>query len=265
MTLSEGELVGLFLAERVLRQYAGQPYAAELARAFRKVVAGLADEVTVDLGDLDGAYSFRASAPAPLDPGVFRGLAAAVRGRRRLVLDYWSASRAEATRRAVDPYHLACVDAQWYLIGHCHLRGDVRMFAPGRIRAMEATGETFDRPGDFRADAYLAGAFAAMRGAEGERHRVRLRFTGEAARYARERTWHPSQVAEEGPGGSLVIALEVSHLREVERWALSWGAECEVLGPPELRGRVARAAAATTALYGGTADDEIHPEAGPCR
>jgi predicted DNA-binding transcriptional regulator YafY len=98
VTLSEGELVGLFLAERVLRQYAGRPYAAELARAFRKVVAGLADEVTIDLVDLDGALSFRASAPAPPDPDVFRGLAAAVRGRRRPVLDYRSASRAEATR-----------------------------------------------------------------------------------------------------------------------------------------------------------------------
>jgi predicted DNA-binding transcriptional regulator YafY len=249
LTLTEGELFGLLLAERVLRQHAGRPYADELARAFRKVVAGLPDEVTVDLVDLDADLSFRPAAAATLDPGVFRGLAAAVRGRRRLALDYWSASRGEATRRVVDPYHLACVDAQWYLIAHCHLRGEVRMFAPARIRSLAETGELFERPGDFRANAYLAGAFAAMRGGDGERHQVRLRFTGEAARYARERTWHASQSVEECPDGSLVIGLEVSHLREVERWALSWGPGCEVLGPPELRGRVARAAAATAALH----------------
>lgn len=123
------------------------------------------------------------------------------------------------------------------------------MFAAWRVRAVEATGESFDGPAGFDADAYLAGAFAAMRGGDGERHRVRIRFTGERARYAREHPWHPSQTAEEGPGGSLVIGLEVSHLREVERWVLSWGPECEALGPPELRDRVARAAAATAGLY----------------
>ena len=35
LTLTEGELVALFLAERVLQQYRGTPYAADLARAFR--------------------------------------------------------------------------------------------------------------------------------------------------------------------------------------------------------------------------------------
>jgi proteasome accessory factor B len=146
LTLSEGELVALFLAERVLGQYRGTPYARELARAFRKLTLGLTDRVTIDLGHLGESYSFRTTAAADLDPGLFRDLAAAVAGSRRVVLDYWSASRDERLRRAVDPYHLAAVDGQWYLIGHCHLRGDVRMFAPARIRALEVTDETFDRP-----------------------------------------------------------------------------------------------------------------------
>ncbi|HEY2157664.1 MAG TPA: transcriptional regulator [Isosphaeraceae bacterium] len=248
-TLAEAELMAILLAERAMRQYRGTPYAADLARAFAKVAAGLEGPEPPAPGDLDGAYSFRGAAATPPDPAVFRDLAAAVRDRRRVAIAYWTASRDEETRREVDPYHLACVDARWYLIGFCRSRGQVLMFAAWRIRAIEPTGGTFDEPSEFDADSYLYGAFAAMRGGDGERHRVRIRFTGEAARYAREQTWHPSQSIEEEAGGSLVIRLEVSHLREVERWALSWGPDCEVLGPRELRDRVARAVAATAALY----------------
>jgi len=157
----------------------------------------------------------------------------------------------------VDPYHLASVDGQWYLVGFCHLRGDVRMFAPGRIRALEVTGATFEPPADFRIDDYLARSFAVMRGGEGEEYRVRLRFTGEAVRYVRERTWHPSQAIEADPGGGLILSLTVGHLREVERFVLSWGSDCRVLGPSELRDRVARNLAAAHEYY-------LQPAAVPC-
>jgi predicted DNA-binding transcriptional regulator YafY len=247
--MSEGELLALALAERVLRQYRGTPYAPDLARAFRKVTEGLSDRVTVDLGRLADSFSFTATAPEPFDPGVFRDLAAAVRDRRRVVLRYWTASRDEETRRQVDPYHLACVDGHWYLIAFCHLRGDVRMFAPSRVRCLEVTDETFALPDDFHVDAYLARSFCVLRGAAGEAHRVRLRFTGEAARYVRERTWHPSQVLEPTADGGVIVGFELGHLREVERWALSWGADCEVLEPAELRERVAEAAVHAARRY----------------
>jgi predicted DNA-binding transcriptional regulator YafY len=241
--------VAIFLAERVLQQYRGTPYAIDLARAFAKITSGLTDHITIDLGHLGAAYSFRTSAGTPIDTAIFRSLAAAVAGRRRVVLDYWTASRDERTRREVDPYHLASIDGQWYLVAHCHLRGDVRMFAPGRIRSLEVTEATFEAPADFRIEGYLAQSFAVLRSGDGEVFRVRLRFTGEAIKYVRERIWHPSQTTEATPKGDLIIGLEVSHLREVERWVLSWGADCVVLEPDELRDRVARTLADAASRY----------------
>jgi predicted DNA-binding transcriptional regulator YafY len=237
--MSEGELLALALAQRVLRQYRGTPYAPDLARAFKKITEGLTDRVTVDLGELADSFSFRTTAPDGFDPGVFRDLAAAVRDRRKVVLRYWTASRDEETLREVDPFHLACVDGHWYLVGFCHSRGEARMFAPSRVRSLEVTGTTFDVPEGFRIDEYLSRSFGVLRGGDGEASCVRLRFTGDAARYVRERAWHPSQTLETCPDGDVIVGLEVSHLREVERWALSWGGDCEVLGPPELRSRVA--------------------------
>ncbi len=111
------------------------------------------------------------------------------------------------------------------------------------------TGTTFEPPVDFRIEDYLAGSFAVLRGADGEVHRVRLRFTGEAIRYVRERKWHPSQTSEVTPEGDLLVGFEVSHLREVERLVLTWGADCIVLGPEELRDRVARTLAEAAGRY----------------
>jgi proteasome accessory factor B len=248
-TLSEGELVALFLAERVLQQYQGTPYGPDLARAFAKITAGLRDKVTVDLSHLGALHSFRTTAPLVFDPGVFRDLAGAIRRHRRVVLRYWTASRDEESQREVDPYHLASVDGQWYLIGYCHLRDDVRMFAPARIRALAVTETTFDLPTDFRIEEYLSRSFAVLRGGTGELHRVLLRFTGAAVKYIRERRWPCSQVPEPTADGAVLLRLEVGHLREIERWALSWGASCEVLEPEELRVSVARESMAMSRLY----------------
>lgn len=247
--MTEGELLALVLAERAFRQHRGTPYGPDLAWAIRKIAEGLGGAMTVDLGDFAEGCSFRTTAPEPIDPGLFRDLAAAVRGRRRLTIRYWTPSRDEETTREVDPYHLACVDGRWYLAAFCHERGEVRMFVPARIRAVEATGETFDRPDDFRMDEYLARAFGVFRGRPEESHRVRLRFTGEAARYVGDRTWHPSQRVESSAEGVAILTFDLGSLREVERWALSWGACCEALDPQELRSRVADEAEAMKRLY----------------
>ncbi len=59
--------------------------------------------------------------------------------------------------------------------------------------------------------------------------------TPAAAGRAGEKVWHKTQTSEPQRGGSLLLRMELSDLREVKRWILSWGSECEVLGPEELR------------------------------
>jgi len=255
-TVTEGELLALFLAERALQQYQGTPFASELRRLFEKLTVLLPDKVSLHLDHLTAACDVRSS-PADLgDADRFRRLLRAVQRGRQLELLYWSASRDETLRRIVDPYHLASVEGDWYLVAHCHLREDVRMFAPARIRELRETGETFDRPADFRIADYLDVGFRRMRGA-GPVQTVRLRFTPSAARYIRERTWHPSQKLHDDPDGSATLTLTVNCFAEVKRWVLSFGAECAVLEPAELREDItaesAMMAAASAAKHHNTA------------
>jgi predicted DNA-binding transcriptional regulator YafY len=232
--VSEGECLALFLAERLFQQYRHADLAADLERLFQKIAALLPDGVSLHLEELARAYSLRVNATDPGDLDRFRLLLRAVRDGQQLELNYWSASRDETRRRIVDPYHLAAIDGDWYMIGYCHLREDVRMFAPARIRDLRETGERFDRPDDFRADDYLDAGFRKMRGA-GPPQTIRLRFTAVAARFVREKTWHPTQKLEDQADGGAILTFRVNHLAEVRRWVMSFGAECAVLEPEELQ------------------------------
>lgn len=238
LRLSEGELLALFLAERVMQQYRDTPYARDLATAFKKLTAALPDEVSLDLSDWDEVYAIRRTVEDTQDAAWFRQLTQAARRGRQLEMVYWTASRDETCRRVVDPYHLVLVDGQWYLVAYCHLREDVRMFVPGRIRALKETGKTFERPAEFRIADYLDTTFRVVRGT-GPARRVRLRFSPEAARYVREKVWHPSQQLAEQPNGSLLVTFRLNHWLELKRWALSFGAGCEVLEPRVLREELA--------------------------
>ena len=155
----------------------------------------------------------------------------AVKGRRRLKMVYWTASRNETTRRLFDPYELSLVDEGWYAFGYCHRSEEVRMVAVQRVRSVKETGETFDRPSGFRAEDHLKGSFRAMRG-EGADDVV-LRFGPLAAGWIRVRQWGPSQALEDQPDGSLIVMFHLNDLRDINRWAMFWGTDCEVLGFPE--------------------------------
>jgi len=78
----------------------------------------------------------------------------------------------------------------------------------------------------------MRGSFRAIRG-DGSHH-VALRFAPESAGRVAEKQWHASQTLEPQPDGSLIVRFQVTDLREIKRWVLSWGAECEVLEPREL-------------------------------
>ncbi len=238
LTLSEGELVGLLIGSKVLEQYAGNELEVPLRRAFEKMCVFLPDEVSVRVGELAGAMSFRCSAPRPADAERFRALLEAVTHRRRLVIRYRGLGDRVARERVVDPYHLACVDGGWYLLAHCDHRAEVRMFVPERMEDIRATGETFEKPSGFDPAQYLSGAFKVM---VGDRPRiVRVKFVGAMAAYVAERRWHASQKLTRTNGGNTcVIEITVSNLAEVAAWVMSFGGQCRVLAPRELRDQVA--------------------------
>ncbi|MCA9066642.1 MAG: WYL domain-containing protein [Planctomycetaceae bacterium] len=247
--LTEGELVSVFLAERLIRQYRGTPFEADLSRAFERNVRMLPEEVTVNLAALSDTLSVTPCVLTTQDVETFRTLSAAVRNLDQLRLRYWSALQNQETERVVDPLHLSLVDHDWYLIGWCHTRNEIRMFSTVRIRGCEPTGEHFERPEGFEITEYLGDSFRAVRG-DGQSWNVVLRFTGAMAGCISEKIWHHTQTLDPQPDGSLLLRFHVSSLIEIRRWVLFWGADCEVLEPKELVDEIAAEVKQMITVYG---------------
>ncbi len=245
LQITEGELLALLVAEKALQQYRGTHFERPLLSAFRKMTASLPETISVNLADWEQTISFRTSAEPILNLEVLDGLARAAANRRQLELEYRKPGRRETERRVVNPYHLANINGEWFLFAYCHLRKDIRTFAPGRIRGVRETGSGFPRPRQFSLEKRLRDSFGVMTG-RGE-YEVVLQFDEFAADYIREKRWHPSQRMKEGTNGGLEMRLRLSSLTEVQRWILGWGGHAVPLAPPELVDSVREAARRTLA------------------
>jgi predicted DNA-binding transcriptional regulator YafY len=230
---SEGELLALYLADRIARQFQGTPYETDLRRAIDKLSIILPDVVSIRLDEIADFLSVLPASQSHYDPHVFCALSTAVARHRQVDMLYWTAGRNETNQRLVDPYGLAWGDDGWFVVGYCHLRVAMRTFAIQRVRTVHETGETFDIPADFRVEDYMRGSFRAVRG-DGDYHVV-LRFVPELAPRIAEKQWHSSQILEPQPDDSLVARYHLSSLVEVKHWVMRWEGGCRVLEPRELR------------------------------
>jgi predicted DNA-binding transcriptional regulator YafY len=240
LTISEGELFALAVAEKALQQYRGTSFERPLMSALKKVSESLPDTVSLHLNDWNDSISFRTSAEAILDLSIFDQIAQATSRREQLKLIYRKPGQKEPEARVVDPYHLANVNGEWYLFAFDHLRKAIRTFVPARVISIEKTGKKFVRDPQFSLRNELGKSFGVHSG-RGD-YKVVLRFEERVADYIREKKWHPSQKLRNLPGGELELQMTLSSLVEVERWILSWGGSARVLHPKELRDQVEAAA-----------------------
>jgi predicted DNA-binding transcriptional regulator YafY len=247
--VTEKEILALFVAQKALQQYQGTAFEAPLRTAFQKIGHGLRDKVTFQWTDFDAAISFRSAGQSVNDLETFETLSRTVLRSEELTFAYRKLRSSRAETRRVRPYHLGCVDNQWYLFAFDLDREQLRTFALPRIRHPRRTGARFQRPADFSITRFLDSSFGVFRG-EG-RILVRLRFQPFAAQLVRERIWHHSQKIRELRGGGLELQFQLGSLEEIERWILSWGEEVEVLAPASLRRRLATVGEKIQAAHAG--------------
>lgn len=231
--VSEGELVALFVAQKALTQYQGTSFERPLSAAFRKLTEGLKDEVTVALKDWDSVFSFKSLGPSVTDLKQFEVLSASIRKRHAVRFKYRKLNSRSHEERCCHPYHLTCVDHQWYLFGYDLKRQAIRTFVLSRMSSLDVLEGTFDEPEDFEVKDYLEKSFGIFSG--DREYRVVIRFDLFASQLVRERQWHASQIIREQKDGTIELELVLGSLPEVERWILSWGAHAQVVAPEELK------------------------------
>lgn len=239
LTVTEGELLAVLVAEKAMHQYRGTNLEKPLLSAFKKMAASLPDTISLHMADWEQTISFRSSAEPISNLKVFDQLARAAAEGRQLQLKYRKPGSSAAENRAVDPYHLANVNGDWFLFAYCHLRKDIRTFSPARIKSAEITGKRFQRPKDFSIESALRDSFGVHSGRD--EFKVVIRFSELVADYIREKKWHASQQLRELSKGGVELTLKLSSLIEVQRWILSWAGNAQVIEPPELKRAVREA------------------------
>jgi proteasome accessory factor B len=245
--VSQGEITALLVAQKALAQYKGTPFEGPLHSAFRKLTDGLKERVSFSWTDLEDAISFRSAGASVSDLELFEAVSKAVLRSVELEFEYRKLDSSRYEPRRVRPYHLGCLENQWYLFAEDLERDQLRTFALPRMRKVELTTKGFRRPPDFSISQVLSGSFGVY--SAGKKQRVRVQFDPFAARLVAERRWHESQRVRESKDGSIVLELELGGLQEIERWILSWGRHARVLGPKELVTRVLGEASAIVKLY----------------
>jgi predicted DNA-binding transcriptional regulator YafY len=241
--LSESELVSVFVAQKALEAYRGTPFEQPLRTAFQKLQAAASNpgaRVSVSWDDLGSSISFRNFGAYLPDMTVFGELARAIQTEEAVEFDYKKLDAKSFEKRTVEPWHLACVSGQWYLLGYDDGRGARRIFVLGRMRNVSGLARDFahPRPGDADIRELFQNSFQIWQSENGRLERIVLRFSGRAAQLVRERNWHPSQRLQELADGNLEVTLTLNSLEEIVPWILSWGRQCEVVRPAQLRKKV---------------------------
>jgi predicted DNA-binding transcriptional regulator YafY len=237
--VTEQELIALFVAEKALAQYKGTPFEKPLHAAFQKLTEGLTDAVSFRWADLDSAISFRSIGSTVADLELFEAVSRAVLRSVELDFAYHKLGNRSHEPRRAQPYHLGCIENQWYLFGFDLDRQQMRTFALARMKSVRLTDKKFARPADFSLTKHLGDSFGVF-SAEGKPQEIRIRFDEFAARLVRERRWHASQKIKELDGGDIELTLKLGSLTEIQRWILSWGEHARVISPDGLRKLIAK-------------------------
>jgi len=235
---SATELMALIFTRDLARPLEGTPIKESVDSALVKAAAALPAGAEEFVHGLQGWFS------AGIGPHkVYREhrekinqLARAIAKHRTVEMGYYTASRDKTTRRKVNPYHIWYAGGALYLIGYCHLRSDVRMFAIDRIVTLAVTNIPCQMPLGFNVEEYVKDALTVMRG--GPQIEVELRFDRKTTAWAKNRVWHPSQRAAIDENGCLTLVVQVADTPELVGWILSFGSGVHVVRPDSLHARV---------------------------
>jgi len=146
----------------------------------------------------------------------------------------------------IEPY---AVGQTAHVIGWREPPAAVRTLKIERIRAVQILPDRYEIPADFDPQALLRDAWGIWY-TEKAPVEVVLRFHPTVAMRIKESRWHHSQQIEEQADGYLLWRARIAEPQEMLPWVRGWGADCEVVGPVELREMMEGEARRLAQVYG---------------
>src|SRR4051812_18647004 len=153
---------------------------------------------------------------------------------KTITFDYYTMERDEVGARKVDPYHLLFQGGQFYLLGHSHERGALRVFRLSRMRGKVAYASKaehdFRRPADVDPRAYAGRAEWQY----GDPVGTAEIWVSDRIAWQVERHFGRFGTIGAADGGGVVLRPAYANARQVVAWVLGLGEHARVTGPSEL-------------------------------
>ena len=247
--LTEGEAFSVAVLNPLLEQYRNTPLENQLRSVFEKITNSLPDKITVDTSFLNPKITFIPDRVEIIKTELFKIIFDSMKNCRSLSFEYRPLQKTSFMERTIDPYHAICQRGNWYVIGKCHDKGDIRIFSFGRMKNAVITNKKFDIPRDFKASDYFDSEMGVWL-SDKTPLEVELLFDREIATYATNRIWHTDQTLEERDDGSVYLKFKTTQKKELLRFILGQGHTVKVLAPQELVEEVKAELKRTTEMYG---------------
>lgn len=232
---NEEELLALCLALRLSAAIPDKKLKKFLHELVEKFLHFRSAAASPGLGEIEDKISLKNIEYYRVDETIFRHVVSALFRKQAIIIRYRTPYTGEETQRIVLPLHLLCYMGNWHLIAFCSLKGELRDFALSRIREIQSVAHRIDLPDHLSSiKDYLRKDFGLMKSSV-EAVEVCLRFTPEVSEWISEQIWHRNQKISPNDDGSTCLRFPVEDFREVRREILRYGAQVEVLSPPELR------------------------------
>jgi len=178
---------------------------------------------------------------------MFSRVTSGVLNRQRLFLTYDGRQSGEMSEREVSPQRLVYYKGNWYLDAWCHKKEDLRSFAVERIEKAQLRDVECKHISDAELDKKLAKSFGIFSG-EPTAMAV-LHFTEQAARWVADEEWFPDQEVLRLEDGGLELRIPYNNPTELIMEICRYGADVEVIEPPELRQQLAQTLQAAADQY----------------
>ncbi len=227
LRLTPAEGAALLLGIRALRESGIAPFDDAMQSAEKKLLIALGRDAR-EAENL--ATSTIVAEPDAAVASHLRTLVTAARRNERVEIEYAAASRAQAERRPIDPFGIVHHAGEWYVVAHCHKRGDVRTFRIDRISALHATGQPFERPAGFDLEAYRRDRLYVP-----SADSVNVKVELDALAVTRIGANWPVGEITMGDDGSAVLEVDCDGFEWVTQWVLGLGRHAAILGPDEAR------------------------------
>lgn len=159
----------------------------------------------------------------------------AILSKRTIKARYHTQSRNKTTERNIDPYYLIPRERRFYLVGYCHLKGEVRTFRLSRFLKVEILDQSFEM-GDFNLKEYLKNTWSIERGRQHISFVVK--FSSKVARYVKEEELFVQPRLTDLADGSLLFEVTLNDDREFLQWLMGYGPEAEILEPVSYRAKM---------------------------